>query len=97
MSSEEKGFIGLKWKQLFSNEDLRISIPKEVEEDAERIAKEKQADWQNEIARRKDFRDTLTFTIDPADAKDFDDALSFKTSRWKVRNWCSYCRCIALR
>ena len=27
---------------------------------------------------RKDFRDTFTFTIDPADAKDFDDALSFK-------------------
>lgn len=27
---------------------------------------------------RRDFRDTLTFTIDPADAKDYDDALSFK-------------------
>lgn len=32
----------------------------------------------SEVARRKDFRKTLTFTIDPADAKDFDDALSFK-------------------
>jgi len=31
-----------------------------------------------EIARRRDFRHTLTFTIDPKDAKDFDDALSFK-------------------
>jgi ribonuclease R len=31
-----------------------------------------------EIKKRKDFRDTLTFTIDPDDAKDFDDALSFK-------------------
>lgn len=31
-----------------------------------------------EIARRRDFRDVLTFTIDPHDAKDFDDALSFK-------------------
>lgn len=31
-----------------------------------------------EIKNRRDFRDTLTFTIDPADAKDFDDAISFK-------------------
>ena len=31
-----------------------------------------------EIAKREDFRKTITFTIDPKDAKDFDDALSFK-------------------
>ncbi|MDP4130207.1 MAG: ribonuclease R [Bacteroidota bacterium] len=33
---------------------------------------------QEEIARRKDFREIRTFTIDPADAKDFDDAISFR-------------------
>ncbi|MCU7693406.1 ribonuclease R [Haoranjiania flava] len=33
---------------------------------------------QQEINRRKDFRDVLTFTVDPLDAKDFDDAISFK-------------------
>jgi ribonuclease R len=32
----------------------------------------------SEIAKRRDFRDTLTFTIDPVDAKDFDDALSIR-------------------
>jgi len=32
-----------------------------------------------EIAKREDFRQITTFTIDPADAKDFDDALSFQT------------------
>ena len=32
-----------------------------------------------EIAKREDFRKITTFTIDPADAKDFDDALSFQT------------------
>ena len=32
---------------------------------------------QKEILRRRDMRDVFTFTIDPADAKDFDDALSF--------------------
>ena len=33
---------------------------------------------EEEISRRRDMRDVLTFTIDPKDAKDFDDALSFK-------------------
>src|SRR5690606_15824449 len=33
---------------------------------------------EEEIAKRRDMRDVLTFTIDPADAKDFDDALSFR-------------------
>lgn len=32
----------------------------------------------NEILRRRDMRDSFTFTIDPADAKDFDDAISFE-------------------
>ncbi|WP_282788102.1 ribonuclease R [Flavobacterium croceum] len=32
----------------------------------------------NEVAKRRDMRDILTFTIDPKDAKDFDDALSFQ-------------------
>ncbi|HTH58385.1 MAG TPA: ribonuclease R [Cyclobacteriaceae bacterium] len=33
---------------------------------------------EEEIKKRRDFRKTLTFTIDPEDAKDFDDAISFK-------------------
>jgi exoribonuclease II len=33
-----------------------------------------------EILRRRDFREALTFTIDPTEAKDFDDALSFEPS-----------------
>ncbi|MGP8214077.1 MAG: ribonuclease R [Bacteroidia bacterium] len=42
---------------------------------------------EEEIKRRRDFRDITTFTIDPADAKDFDDALSLKkleNGNWEV-------------
>ncbi len=47
----------------------------EVENAADHISEEiTEAD----LVGRRDFRDILTFTIDPADAKDFDDALSFK-------------------
>ncbi|HVV55576.1 MAG TPA: ribonuclease R [Mucilaginibacter sp.] len=52
-----------------------LSFAKDVERDAEAIP---EAISKEEIARRKDFRNVLTFTIDPFDAKDFDDALSFK-------------------
>ncbi len=38
----------------------------------------REANLKDEIVRRRDMRDELTFTIDPADAKDFDDALSFR-------------------
>src|ERR1700761_2251583 len=52
-----------------------LAFPAEVEQDAEEIPDVITAD---EIARRRDFRKVLTFTIDPFDAKDFDDALSFQ-------------------
>lgn len=55
--------------------DLPARFSKEVEDYANRIDTSIQAD---QIKQRRDFRETLTFTIDPKDAKDFDDALSFK-------------------
>ncbi len=54
---------------------LPYTYPKEVEAAADRIPAEILAD---EIARREDFRSVTTFTIDPKDAKDFDDALSIR-------------------
>ena len=54
---------------------LPYTYPQNVEEAAEKISDQiTPAD----IAEREDFRDVLTFTIDPRDAKDFDDALSFR-------------------
>jgi len=54
---------------------LPYDFPVEVEVFAQKIETSIQA---NEVAKRRDMRDTLTYTIDPKDAKDFDDALSFK-------------------
>jgi ribonuclease R len=55
---------------------LPFEFPSAVEEEAEAIPT---TISKEEIAKRRDFRDILTFTIDPADAKDFDDALSLRT------------------
>ena len=49
-------------------------FPVEVEEEAKKI---NVGSHKEEISKRKDFRKTTTFTIDPITAKDFDDALSF--------------------
>ncbi|MBS7273864.1 MAG: ribonuclease R [Bacteroidales bacterium] len=56
--------------------NLPYRFDPEVESAADHISEEIGAE---DLKGRKDFRKTLTFTIDPADAKDFDDALSFKT------------------
>lgn len=55
--------------------NLPYFYPPEVDAAAEHIPETFSAE---EIARRKDFRDVTTFTIDPVDAKDFDDALSIR-------------------
>ncbi|MES2653436.1 MAG: ribonuclease R [Bacteroidota bacterium] len=52
-----------------------LSFPAAVELEANQIP---ETVSEEDIKGRKDFRNTLTFTIDPADAKDFDDAISFK-------------------
>ncbi|NOZ47417.1 MAG: ribonuclease R [Chlorobi bacterium] len=55
--------------------DLPYHFPEKVNRAAKDISS---AISKNEIANRKDFRLVNTFTIDPVDAKDFDDALSFR-------------------
>ena len=63
---------------------LPYVYPSSVEKAADRIPAEISAE---EIAKREDFRNVTTFTIDPKDAKDFDDALSIrkiKDGLWEV-------------
>ncbi len=54
---------------------LPYDFPHEVEDYANKLDT---SITKEEIAKRRDMRDVLTFTIDPKDAKDFDDALSFR-------------------
>ena len=63
---------------------LPYSYPENVEAAADKIPDEIPAE---EIAKREDFRRVTTFTIDPKDAKDFDDALSIRSlggGLWEV-------------
>ncbi len=59
---------------LFEN-NIDSTFPSAVLREAEEIGFDIS---QEEIDKREDFRNTTTFTIDPADAKDFDDAISYK-------------------
>ncbi|NDW10898.1 ribonuclease R [Dysgonomonas sp. 520] len=63
---------------------LPYKYPEKVEEEANKIS---DVITEEEIAKREDFRQITTFTIDPRDAKDFDDALSIRkleNGNWEV-------------
>lgn len=57
---------------------LAYDFPAQVQQEAESIGKKEKHITKEERASRRDFSDVPTFTIDPVDAKDFDDAISFK-------------------
>jgi len=64
--------------------ELPDKFSSKVEKEAEKVPDEI---TREEISRRRDFRMVTTFTIDPADAKDFDDALSLRRlddGKWEV-------------
>ena len=60
---------------ILSKNNVNISFPSDVLEYTNSISEVISKD---EIEKRRDFRECLTFTIDPTNAKDFDDALSFR-------------------
>ncbi|MFK5855260.1 MAG: ribonuclease R [Bacteroidota bacterium] len=62
-------------KSILADYGFPLSFPAGVEKDADKI---KTTISSSEIKKRKDFRKTLTITIDPLDAKDFDDAISLR-------------------
>ena len=62
-------------KELLAEAGFPLSFPEDVMKEANALNDDFP---EAEIKKRKDFKDVLTFTIDPVDAKDFDDAISIK-------------------
>ena len=81
------GFPGLhktEMNAIMAEYGLPEHFPDNVEIEAKKISNKIS---QDEISKRRDFRTITTFTIDPADAKDFDDALSLKkldNGHWEI-------------
>ncbi len=78
-------------KDLIASNGFPLSFDEQVLNEAKQLP---DIISEDELKRRKDFRDVLSFTIDPVDAKDFDDAISFRSLKnGVVRNRCAYCGC----
>jgi ribonuclease R len=71
----KKGENNTEMNAILADFGFPLEFPKEVEKAAADISDKIS---EEEISLRRDFRDVLTFTIDPFDAKDFDDAISFQ-------------------
>jgi len=73
----KKGVHDVEMAAIVLEKGFDTEYPEDVLREAEAVSKQTNIS-PSEIAKRRDFRSTLTFTIDPVDAKDFDDAISFK-------------------
>lgn len=71
----QPGDNDVEMKSILAEFDFPWIFPEKVEKEASKIGS---GITPEEIRRRKDFRDVFTITIDPPDAKDFDDALSLR-------------------
>ncbi len=73
----EKGNNEVEMEAIVLEKGFVTGFPESVEQEAEEL-KKNSAITENDLAVRRDMRGTTTCTIDPASAKDFDDALSFR-------------------
>ena len=69
------GDNNVEMQSILAENDFPLTFPKKVEEEAAAIPIEI---TKEELRKRRDCRNITTFTIDPADAKDFDDAISYE-------------------
>ena len=72
---QAKDMNDMAMKEILIQNGFPLEFPKVVLDEAGVL---KETIDEKELAKRKDYRGVLTFTIDPADAKDFDDALSIQ-------------------
>ncbi len=78
------GDNNVEMQSILAEYNFPLEFPKEVEKEVEKMG---HGITGAEIARRRDFREVLTITVDPGDAKDFDDALSLRkldNGNWEV-------------
>ncbi len=80
----EKGDNNVEMESIVLEKGFQIKFPQNVEKEAHAIGKKSKPISQKDVATRRDFRGVTTFTIDPADAKDFDDAISFQKKSDKI-------------
>lgn len=74
----EKGNNDAEMESIVLEKGFDVDFPTQVVEEAHELEATERNISANEIAKRRDMRGTFTATIDPYDAKDFDDALSIK-------------------
>ncbi|MES3516339.1 MAG: ribonuclease R [Natronomonas sp.] len=76
-----------KREELFEEFDIRDEMPAHVVREAEEAASDPQGDIEDELEDRRDLRDLTAWTTDPADAQDFDDAISVERTEGGYRLW----------
>jgi ribonuclease R len=73
-----KGEMDAEMESIVIEKGFSVGFSQETEKEAKEIDKKKKLTLDQEKLKRRDLRKTFTITIDPQDAKDFDDAVSFK-------------------
>ena len=76
-----------KREELFEKFEIRDEFPPEVIEEATARTEGVQQEIQDELDDRKDLRDLTTWTTDPIDAQDFDDAISIRENEDTYTLW----------
>lgn len=74
----KKGDNDVEMESIVLEKGFQVGFPQKVEREAELLEQKSRIISEKDIAERRDFRNVTTFTIDPEDAKDFDDAISFE-------------------